>query len=173
MTMKGNKIRRILQALLSVASLAWIVFILANSLQTGEQSSAQSAEIVDKVQEIAQVIAPESAIANATGKEYDILHDVIRNCAHFAEFAVLGALLCWCYFAYTFRKETFYLPLCAIAIVPLLDEGLQAFVVGRGWELKDLALDICGGVMGLLVAMLCVYIGLVIYKNRLRKRMQK
>ena len=152
--------------LLSVASVVWVGFILANSLQTGEQSSVQSAEIVEKVQEIAQVVAPESAIANATGEEYDILHSMIRHCAHFMEFAVLGVLLCWCCFAYTFRRETFCLPLGGVVTIPLLDEGLQTFVAGRGWELKDLALDICGGMTGILLAMLCVFIGLAIYKNR-------
>ena len=106
--------------LLSVASVAWVVFILANSLQTGEQSSVQSAEIVEKVQEIAQAIAPESAIANATGEEYDILHGMIRHCAHFMEFAVLGALLCWCCFAYTLRREAFWFPLGGVVTIPFL-----------------------------------------------------
>lgn len=164
----NNKIITVLRILLPIACVLWLAFIFRNSLQTGEQSSAQSATIVDTVQKVAQAIAPESKIANATGKSYDILHVFIRGFAHFVEFAILGALFCWCYFVYTLQLKRLYLPILGIILVPVIDEYMQGFVAGRGSEWLDLAVDIGGGLAGGLFAAVCVLIGLMIREKRLR-----
>lgn len=164
-----TKIKIGLKIFLPIACLLWLGFIFSNSLQTGEQSSAQSATVVETVQKVAKVIAPQSKVANATGEEYDLIHAFVRGCAHFMEFTVLGALLCWCYFSYTLRIKHFYLPILGIFCVPLLDEYLQSFIAGRGTELMDLALDICGGAVGGLLAVTTVVVGLMIYKRRIVK----
>ena len=166
---KQNGIRTALRIILPIACLLWIVFILGNSLRTGEQSSEQSATIVETVQRVAKVIAPESKIANATGDAYDRLHGVVRACAHAGEFAVLGALLCWCYFAYTFKLTYFHFPVIFLFLFPTIDECLQGFVSGRSGELIDLILDTSGGLIGLLLAALSVAIGVLIYERRRRK----
>lgn len=165
---KMRKIRLVLRILLSVATALWLSFILSNSLKTAEQSATQSSTIVETVQQVAQIVAPESKIANATGEAYDALHAFVRNCAHLVEFAVLGALCCWCYFAYTLQRKYFYIPLLGVLFVPFLDEYLQTFSLGRGVELTDLALDICGGLAGMLFAACCVMIGVRIYCKRKR-----
>ena len=167
---KQNKIRTVLRVLLPIACLLWLTFILMNSLQTGEQSSAQSATVVKTVQQVAKVIAPESAIANATGAAYDKLHNFVRSFAHFIEFAVLGVLFGWCYFAYTFKRRYLYFPVIGAVLVPVIDECMQSFVSGRGSELFDVAVDTCGGLAGILFAALSVVIGALIYERRLRER---
>ena len=166
---KQNGIRTALRIILPIACLLWIAFILGNSLRTGEQSSEQSATVVEAVQRVAKVIAPESKIANATGDTYDRLHSVVRACAHAGEFAVLGALLCWCYFAYTSKLTYFYFPVIFLLLFPTIDECLQGFVSGRSGELIDLILDTSGGLIGLLLATLSVAIGVLIYERRTRK----
>lgn len=159
--------------LLSIACLLWLGFILSNSLRTGEQSSAQSKTVVETIQQVAKVIAPASKIANATGDTYDKLHAVVRAFAHFTEFAILGALLGWCYFAYTVKWKLFFLPCLGAVLTAVVDEWLQSFVTGRGWEIVDLLLDGLGGFAGLLLAALSVVIGLWIYEKRARKTADK
>lgn len=166
---KTQVIRLALRIVTTLACLIWAAFILSNSLKTSEQSSTQSAAVVETVQKVAKAIAPQSKIANATGEAYDMLHVFVRNLAHFGQFAVLGALLCWCYFAYTLQVKHFYLPILGVVCIPIFDEWIQGFVAGRSWELIDLALDICGGFIGLFCAMLSVYIGCWVYKRKKRK----
>lgn len=170
---KQNKIRLIFKIILPIACLLWLAFILTNSLQTGEQSSEKSATIVDTVQQVAKVIAPESPIANATGTAYNNLHALIRNCAHVAQFAILGALFCFCYFAYTLKIRYFYFPIIGVVLIPIIDECIQGFVSGRGGELIDLVLDTYGGIAGLVFAGLIVAIGALIYEAKTKEKTNK
>lgn len=167
---KQNKIRLIFKIILPILCLLWLAFILSNSLQTGEQSAQTSATVVDTVQQVAKVIAPESPIANATGTAYNNLHTLIRNCAHVAQFAVLGALFCFCYLAYTFKMRYFHFPIIGVVLIPIIDECLQGFVSGRGGELNDLLLDTYGGIAGLVFAGLIVAIGALIYEVKKKEK---
>ena len=165
-----NKILLGLRIVLPVLCLAVMVFIFSNSLQSGESSSAQSSAVTDAVQEVISVIAPESEIANATGEAYDKLHADIRNLAHFAEFALLGALLCWTYRAYTAKKKFLYIPAVFVILVPIIDERLQTFSTSRAAEWKDVWTDICGGFVGFAFAAFTVWLGVALYRKRTEKR---
>ena len=167
---KQKVITLALKILLPVACCLWIAFIFTNSLQAGGESSSQSAAVVETVQRVAQAIAPESTIANATGEAYDKLHSAVRACAHVTEFAVLGLLLGWCYFAYTLNWKLYFIPLLGALLVALLDEWLQTFVDGRAWEVTDLLLDSLGGLAGVVFAALSVVLGLLIYEKRMLKK---
>ena len=167
--LRQNKIRTLFKILLPILCIFWLTFIFSNSLQTGEASSAQSSTVVDSVQSVAKVVAPNSWVANATGEEYDKLHSGVRISAHFLQFALLGALLCWCYFAYTLRIAYIYLPICAVLLVPFIDECLQGFVSGRATELSDILTDLTGGIFGFILAALSVIIGVIIYKSKRKK----
>ena len=173
MIVKQNAIVLTLRIILPIACLLWMAFILNNSMQTGVQSSAQSSTVVETVQRVAKAIAPESIIANATGESYDKLHLLVRSCAHFAEFAVLGVLFGWCYFAYTLQWKLFFVPTLLAILVAVVDEWIQSFVEGRGWEMIDLLLDGFGGVAGILFAALSVVIGLLIYEKRTQGKVNK
>lgn len=156
----------VLKILLPIACLLWLAFIFSNSLKTGEASAAQSSTVVGGIQSVAKVIAPNSWVANATGAEYEKLHSGVRISAHFLQFAVLGALLCWCYFAYTWRVAYIYLPISAVLLVPFIDECLQGFVATRAGELADILTDLTGGVFGFGMAALSVLIGVILYKKK-------
>ncbi len=170
--LRQNKLRTALKILLPIACLLWLAFIFSNSLQTGEASTAQSSTVVDSVQSVAKVVAPNSWVANATGEDYDKLHNGVRISAHFIQFAVLGALLCWCYFAYTFRIAYIYLPISAVLLVPFVDEWLQGYVADRAGEISDILTDLTGGIFGFLIAAACVIIGVLIYKAKRKKHKQ-
>lgn len=167
--LRQNKIRTLLKILLPILCILWLAFIFSNSLQTSEASSTQSSTVVDGIQSVAKVVAPDSWVANAKGEEYDKLHTEVRISAHFLQFAVLGALLCWCYFAYTFRVAYIYLPVCAVLLVPFIDECLQGFVAGRATELSDILTDLTGGIFGFILAALSVIIGVIVYKRKRKK----
>ena len=145
-------------------------FIFYNSMQTAEASSAASSGVVETVQEVATVVAPNSKIANATGKDYDLLHAFVRSMAHFSEFALLGAALVWCWRTYTAKKKFLALPFALIVGIAVTDEILQHFVAGRAAQATDVLIDVCGGLCGGGFAFLTVVIvTLMIIKKRRRE----
>lgn len=133
-------------------------FIFSNSLQTGEQSSAQSGGAVELVQKIAKQIAPNSFVATATGEDYDTLHALVRLTAHFLEFCALGAVMVWCFYSYTLKKRHAFFAFIGNCITACLDELLQTFTQGRGAELKDIFVDCLGGVAGCIFAVLVIVV---------------
>lgn len=162
--------RLVLRIVLTVACLVMLGFIFSNSLKTAEQSTAQSSTVVDTVQKVAQAVAPESKIANATGDAYDRLHEQVRSWAHFLEFLALGALFGWCYFSYTLQKRYLYVSACAVVVVPVIDELLQLFSDGRGVSFADVLVDVCGGLVGIGVAVATVLLGVCIYRKKIKRR---
>ena len=83
---KGGWVRLILQILLSIACVLMLAFIFSNSLKSAEQSIEQSSHAVEIVQDFVAVFDPDSPIVTATGEAYDLLHEIVRTIAHFAEF---------------------------------------------------------------------------------------
>lgn len=168
-TQKNGKIW-VLRIVLTIACIFAFAWIFSNSLKTGEQSSAQSQAVTKAVQDTAKVVAPSSKVATATGEDYELLHNVIRSIAHFSEFAVLGALLAWCYLSYTRQKALFILPIGLIVLTPIVDETLQISTGGRGAEMKDILLDTAGGLLGTVCALAIVWLVFALCKRRRRKR---
>lgn len=146
------------------------VWIFSNSLRTGEQSVSQSSEVVDMVQDVASVVAPESFVATASGEDYDLLHSYIRNFAHFFEFLLLGALACGCYLSYTRKKRFLFIPLGGLALFPMIDEWLQTFVNGRGAEWKDVLLDMGGECIGFACVWLAFWLLCLIIDRKKKKK---
>ena len=163
----------ILRILLTLACALTFAWIFSNSLKTGTESSSQSLAVTNAVQDTAQVIAPSSSIATATGADYDKLHSIIRSIAHFSEFALLGALLIACYFSYTRDKSLCVLPFGLIVLTPIIDECLQISTGGRGAEMKDILLDTAGGFLGALVGLIAVGLVWLIVKKHRAKRERK
>ena len=120
----------------------------------------------EEIFELAKLRLP--GISRAT--VYNNLHALIRNCAHVAQFAILGALFCFCYLAYTFKMRYFHFPIIGVVLIPIIDECLQGFVSGRGGELNDLLLDTYGGIAGLVFAGLIVAIGALIYEVKKKEK---
>ena len=147
------------QAVFTLMCIFLTGIIFYNSIQTAEASSASSSEVVEIVQDVAAVVAPNSPISTATGDDYDILHDFIRKLAHFSEFAMLGCFLVWAWNAYTEKKRFLWIPLVLLVAVACADEILQGFIPGRATEFMDALLDISGGIVGGVVALLTVWLG--------------
>ncbi len=159
-----------LRIILSVACVLWVCFIFGNSLQSGEQSSEKSSTVVDVVQSVAKWIAPDSYIATATGEDYDKIHKVVRKLAHFTEYAILGGLLCWCYFSYTDDKKWLWASAATLLAVPFTDETLQKFVQGRAGRATDMLIDLSGELVGFAIAWLLLLLFLLWKKRRKEKK---
>ena len=87
------------------------------------------------------------------------LEGVIRKCAHFAEYALLGFTLAIPMYTYRIRK--FWLPVFAgliCVVYAMLDEYHQTFSAGRSPRLTDVGIDACGAIVGILVGQLLCYI---------------
>ncbi len=168
-----GKTRLALQITLTTASILWLAFIFSNSLRTGTASSTQSSKAVRLVQTVAGWFAPDGWIATAEGKDYLRLHNFVRKAAHFIEFAVLGGLLCWCYCSYTLRLRFAFLPIAGTLVVPIVDELLQTLVDGRAGTLTDVLIDVSGGLTGLFLAALVVWIIVKIYRKRQAKEKEE
>lgn len=158
---------------LSLLCLGWTAWIFSNSLRPAEASSGQSAGVVDLVQRFFAFIAPNSWIANATGKDYDLLHKIVRILAHFIEFALLGALLVWCWRSYTKRWIFFLIPTALACVIPVIDELLQSFTGGRAMEFIDVLIDLAGGICGGAFALLTIWLGNKIIKKKRSKKGKK
>jgi len=162
-----------LRAVLTAACLGMIGWIFSNSLQTAEASTEQSAGFMDTLQRFFAWLAPNSFIATATGKDYDRLHTIVRVLAHFCEFALLGALLVWCYRSYTKKRIWLLLPLACIVLVPITDELLQFFTDGRAWEITDVFTDVSGGICGGSFALFTIWLTETIVRKRKAKKEKK
>ena len=160
----------VLRIVLTLACIAMLGYIFSNSLKDAQQSSAQSATVVETVQEVASVIAPDSPIATATGEDYDRLHEYVRMAAHFLQFAALGALMIWCYFSYTSEKLFLTVPISLLAILSVFDEFLQTYAAGRASSIFDMLLDTVGGIAGCIFALLTLVIGGAIVKANAKKK---
>ena len=154
-----NKLHLFFRVLLPLLCLATIAFIFSNSLQTASVSSTQSSAVVEIVQDVAEIVAPQSQIARGNPTALELLHTFIRKSAHFLEFALLGALYCWTYFSYTENSKKLYIPAVTVFPVPFMDEAIQLFVEGRGASITDVGIDMCGVIFGVLfafVSVLCI-----------------
>ena len=166
---KTDKIRLFWRIVTTVACVLMLVFIFSNSLQTGEDSTAQSSAVVDTIQDVASVVAPESSIATATGEDYDKLHADVRVLAHFSEFMLLGALFVWCWYSYTDKKIWLIAPAAGVVLTPMIDELLQTLSSGRAAEWMDVAVDTLGGFVGGIFAICTLIAGIYMYRKHQQK----
>ena len=121
-----------------------LVFIWGNSLLPGEISGAFS----DWVKDIVAALFPGNGEGAPGG-------GLLRKLAHFTEFAALGMLLTWR--MGMLKKATGWAAVlgCAAACV---DETIQRFVPDRGPSIRDVCIDTCGVVTGMLLLLFGHYL---------------
>ena len=117
--------------------IANLCFIWGNSLLPGEISGAFS----DWVKSILAQILPVGPDDGSGG-------GLLRKIAHFTEFMGLGIWLLWL-FSMLGKHRSLAL-LCGI-LVACTDETIQLFVPDRGPSLKDVGIDTCGVVAGMIL----------------------
>lgn len=115
-----------------------LVFIWGNSLLPGEISGA----ISDEVKEILETLFPGE---ETSPQESGFL---LRKAAHFTEFTALGICLGWLFGMLGRGKPA---PFFCGAAAACVDESIQLFVPDRGPSLRDVGIDACGVLTGLIL----------------------
>lgn len=114
-----------------------LCFIWGNSLLPGEVSGAFS----DWVKGLLMKLFPmEEDLSAGDG--------LLRKLAHFTEFAMLGLLLGW--LVRLMQKKRWYPLLWGVAAA-CVDETVQIFVPERGPSLRDVGIDSCGVLTGIVL----------------------
>ena len=161
-----NKIRQFIIASVILLTVFCLIFIFGNSLKDGTESGEQSVAVKKML----------LAIADIFGIEGNIDLALLRNLAHVAEFALLGACIGSLSFYMARRKcPTTALRYTAFisasigagALISVIDELIQLTSPGRACELKDALLDVSGIIIGNIFAILC-YILIIKLKKYLK-----
>ena len=140
------------KTIFTVLTFLWVGVIFSFSLQTGEVSGDMSSSILQKMISWAAVEVFEE-FEPITQIQWDFLHLILRKCAHFTEFAILGMLSTFTLFqTKVARKALIAIGFC-LAIASM-DETLQLFVDGRVGSAMDVLIDVAGAGVGVLVVII-------------------
>ncbi len=139
--------------------------IFSFSEQTGEESGSLSFYISRLGAEILNQITK--------GKRTDAMLDgmaaywenPIRKCAHFAEYALMGFLICGILHDVIKSRKKYAVMLLWVFLSAAADELHQFFVPGRCGNIADVLLDTCGGGFGILL-----FCGILFVVNRISFR---
>lgn len=116
--------------------LIWIIFIFYQSSQIATVSDSKSLFFV--------YILKDHLNLNI---DIDLLNHIIRKCAHFSEYTLLGILAMQAHNKQKITKYYLYLNY----LIPIIDESIQYFVPGRSCQISDMLLDSLGISFGLLI----------------------
>ena len=129
---------------LLIAIILTLAFIWGNSLLNREQSSDESAWVLQLVTPILELFVGKGMVTE----------HLVRKLAHFAEFALLGfELLFWFSGVREKRKDMLLLAMAHGLFAALTDETIQLFSA-RGSQVQDVWLDLAGATTGALAALL-------------------
>ncbi len=116
-----------------------VCLIWGNSLLGGETSGSISGGFAAWIGKILPFLSPESQYG----------HLIVRKCAHFSIFFLLGLELRWL-FGMLVQRKVFVRCLAVAAAVAAIDESIQRFIPGRYGCITDVMIDICGAAAGIL-----------------------
>ncbi len=136
------KNRSWIRYILIAADVLWVAFIFARSLKAADESTAESAWVLDLV----RIILPSASM------------HFVRKLAHFTEYFILGALLFASMQIFGAKRLAMVLPAAGCMAVAVADELLQTLSPGRSCQVSDMLLDTAGGICGMLICALAVYL---------------
>lgn len=121
-----------------------LCFIWGNSLLPGEISGAFS----DWVKSILEALLPGDGVSTPGG-------GLLRKMAHFTEFAGLGI---WLFWLFSMLEKHRSLALLCGTLAACVDETIQLFVPDRGPSLRDVGIDTCGVITGMMLLQIGYYL---------------
>ena len=130
--------------LLPMLAVMTIIFVF--SMMPAEKSANTSGGILSVLVSFFENAANRPLSAETV----DLLHTLIRKCAHITEYAVLGVTVVYAFYE---RISTHHIiiPLVVSALYAASDELHQVFVPGRSGEIKDILIDTAGALIGILI----------------------
>jgi len=141
--------------LMLILILICIIFIFFDSFKNAEQSIKESSRVAGVIEKIVVAIYKGNPPENVTYFFKTTFGNVLRDCAHFFEFFILGILVMLYsdkFKVSIFRRFIFSILFCIL--IALIDETIQIFSPGRAFELIDLALDSSGSIVGSMLILL-------------------
>ncbi len=133
-----------------------VIFIFYNSIQNGDESSKASMSVLTFINNIFTKI----------NLDFQMEGNFVRKLAHFIEFFIFGNFLMLTFISFT--NKTFSIigfAMFFVTFVPVIDEYIQIFSVGRTSSVKDILLDFFSGLAGIILV--CVYSNL---KSKINNR---
>lgn len=129
-----------------------LAFIWGNSLMPGEISQAISNWVQNLLMD---------SILDGNGNPEG--NGILRKIAHFTEFTALGVCLGWLFGM--LQKKKAWPFLCGVAAA-CIDETIQVFVPERAPGLRDVLIDSCGVLTGIIL----LYLGHTYFQKRSTNR---
>lgn len=131
----------------TIMTFLWVAVIFSFSLQPGDVSGNISGSFLRKVLEW---FAPGvfEQLETMPQEQLEFWHMILRKCAHFTEFAVLGVLSSLT----LLQTKVLRRGLSAVAfclVIASMDETLQLFVDGRAGRVLDVIIDGAGALIGI------------------------
>lgn len=127
-----------------VALLCWVALVWGHSLVQGPASSLESGAVVALLRPLFEALGV---------TDVDLMSLIVRKCAHFSEYAVLGVLAHGLFRVRLRERGEAPLPRALlVALVPVADECIQLLVPGRSGQPTDVLIDLCGLLSGVLAA---------------------
>lgn len=123
-------------------SLLWMMVIFILSAQPALQSQELSDGFLDVL--IATLHLPLTSF-------------MVRKAAHATEYLLLGIFL-YAAVSVTAQRKQFFIPFIMTALYAVTDEIHQMFVPGRACQVRDMLIDACGALVGVLLCEGVVYL---------------
>lgn len=110
----------------------WMIFIFIMSSFDGNESASQSNFIVNLISQICNI------------NNIQLLSLIVRKTAHFMEYLILGILV------YNYiQKGNLSTVICLLYAIS--DEAHQIIIPGRSFQIRDILIDICGVIIGIII----------------------
>lgn len=140
----------------AVLLLALYLVIFGFSAQNGEQSGSVSMQLSEKCVEILNTISGKNWENTAVESAAMFFEHPLRKLAHFSEYACMGILIFSIVYQWVMGKKKYLIATLWVFLSAAVDEWHQSFVPGRYASIKDVLLDTCGGICGIVLLTLII-----------------
>ena len=132
-----------------ILTVGWMLLIFGFSSQTGAESGSLSALLSEPITKLLIRFADDSS-TEAESALFSRVDIGVRKTAHFMEYAILGGLLVLLFRIR--RVRLIWLPWLIGTLYAVTDEWHQSFSPGRSCDPKDVLIDACGVLIGVLIS---------------------
>ena len=152
---------KILSIVFMVIYLTLLFFFVRMGLENSEQSTETSSQVVEVVTEVVEKVTPDDYVVDKDKVSF-LTRKII---GHFGYNVIMGVFLLLAIYAFfydkcdkaQYKKYSFKLFLIVITfslVIAIISELIQLIPAGRSCEIKDMAIDYSGAVLGSLLSML-------------------
>lgn len=132
-----------------ILTVGWMLLIFGFSSQSGTESGGLSALLSEPITKLLIRFADDSS-TEAESALFSRVDIGVRKIAHFTEYAILGGLLVLLFRIR--RVRMIWLPWLIGTLYAVTDEWHQSFSPGRSCDPKDVLIDACGVLIGVLIS---------------------